>query len=667
MAQAKPVKVTSDDIDSFLKSTPVPKPVDTPAPQNMEADINNFLKTTPAPQEEEPGILKRIGKKALDTVVAVGNTVDSYTGAPVRSAIGAIQSDQSPLQAYVRQFGKDPSSAPTGKDIAAKAGLSTEQYAIPGGAALAKAVGEFSPTAAAFVPESVSPAGVAGLVIDIGADPTNVIPVGAVAKGVANLGVKGGLEAARLGAKGTLLGIDAVAGIKAGAKTLEYAGEKADQVRKVIENYFKPTRADDFEKLFTIAQKNGIDTSKLPEAVEFGKDSLITRLSRARAEGPLGEKFLKDFTESLDQVDNATNKTIEAIGNGVVPNREQAGKILRDGYDEAVGNLFKENQVRYSQIVKQHPELKVSPEAMTEVYKKLNDVTNFAERRLKGGVTAVQEEQAKRLLRTVDSIRNSDGSFENLYNAMSDIGEAAYKPQNTMAAIPADVDKMRDIYSTLSSTLIGTVEKQVGPKVAEDLVKSNQAISGFMKATEPFAKKLGDPSLANETIFDSLIKRGDSRQLQSLQAVIPPDKFQQVKAAYLDSLLPRNAEGGVQYRTWSNIMNKEKDRMSFLLNPEEAENLTELATLGTRFGTPILSTSGTGASNRLRNLPTAIADAVLDDTAIDKMKMSARGRLMDMPASKVKGFTAPIGDPTRGYVFRKGSQTYSTQKQNEGK
>lgn len=658
MAQAKTVKVTSDDIDSFLKTTPVPQSVAVPQQaQNIEADIDGFLKSTPAPQVEEPGILKTIGKKALDTVIAVGNTVDSYTGAPVRSAIGAIQNDQSPLQAYVKQFGKDPGLAPTGKQIAEKAGFSAEdKYKIP-----------FSYISPGLPDVEFSPAGAVGLAVDIGADPTNVIPVGAAAKMGARLGVKGGIEAARLGAKGTALGIDVITGAKAGAKTLEYAGEKADQVRKVIENYFKPTRADDFEKLFAIAQKNGIDTSKLPEAVEFGKDSLITRLSRARAEGPLGEKFLKDFTESLDQVDNATNKAIESIGSGIVPNREQAGKILRDGYDEAVGNLFKENQVRYSQIVKQHPQLKVSPEAMTDVYKKLNDVTNFAERRLKGGVTAVQEEQAKRLLRTVDSIRNSDGSFENLYNAMSDIGEAAYKPQNTMAAIPADVDKMRDIYNTLSSTLIGTVQKQVGPKVAEDLVKSNQAISGFMKATEPFAKKLGDASLANETIFDSLIKRGDSRQLQSLQAIIPPDKFQQVKAAYLDSLLPRNAEGGVQYRTWSNIMNKEKERMAQLLNPEEAESLTELATLGTRFGTPILSTSGTGASNRLRNLPTAIADAVLDDTAIDKMKMSARGQLFNVPTKNVKGFTAPITDPTRGYIFRKGSQTYSTQKQNEGK
>jgi hypothetical protein len=103
------------------------------------------------------------------------------------------------------------------------------------------------------------------------------------------------------------------------------------------------------------------------------------------------------------------------------------------------------------------------------------------------------------------------------------------------------------------------------------------------------------------------------------------------------------------------------------LNPGEAQDILELTDLGTRFGTPILSTSGTGASNRLRNLPTAIADSLLDDTAIEKLKLSARGRTLEVAPGKLKGFTAPISSPSVSYGLRKGAQVYSTQKQEEGK
>lgn len=647
------------DPDAYLNKTTA-----TPQPKSTSGGFNPDAYLASQKPVEEPGMLSKFGKKAVDTVVEVGNFVDSYTGAPTRAAIGALQNDESPLSAYVKQFGKDPRSAPTGKQIAAKAGFSTEEsFNIPLGRLTSGGMSDKG----LLDDVKVSPAGVAGVAVDVLADPSNIIPIGATAKGLAKVGIKGGTEAARLGIKGTALGIDAVTGSRIGEKTIEYAGQKADQVRKVFDNYFKPQRADDVESLFKIASKHGVDTKTLPEAVEFGKDSVITRLARARAEGPLGEKYLREFADSLDQVDNATAKTVAQIGNGVVPNREQAGKILRDGYDEAVGNLFRGMDVRHSKIVENYPGLMIPESELKSISSKLNGVEKFAKGRLERGVTALQEEQAKRLLKATDAIRNSKGSYKQMYEALSDIGDAAFKPQNTTAAIPADVERMRDIYNTISTALVNTVDKNVSPQVAQELVSNNQAISKFLKETDVFAKKLGDQSLANETIFDSLIKRGDSRQIDALKAIMPPEKFQQVKAAYVDSIIPHSAEGGIHYRTFSNLMNKEKERLSRLLDPSEAENLTELATLGTRFGTPILSTSGTGASNRLRNLPTALADALLDDTAIDRLKLSARGQLLDIQGGKVKGFTAPISDPTRGYVFRKGAQTYSTQKQNEGK
>lgn len=114
-----------------------------------------------------------LGKRALDLAVSVGKKVDSYTGAPVRSAISAYQNDKSPLQAYMDQFGKDTENVPTGKQIAQKAGISDKEIPIeylPGPLKATYLMG-FKPTYS----------GAAGLAVDVGADPTNLIPGAGVA------------------------------------------------------------------------------------------------------------------------------------------------------------------------------------------------------------------------------------------------------------------------------------------------------------------------------------------------------------------------------------------------------------------------------------------------------------------------------------------------------
>lgn len=128
-------------------------------------------------------LLRKAGAKGLEYVGKVGRAVDSVTGAPVRQAVGALQEGAGlgdALSAAKAQFAEDPSKAPSGKDLASRAGLSTDD-SINTGIVL-------NPWTQDKL--HVSPAGLAGAGLEAVTDPTTYIPGRVVAKGV-QMGVKG--------------------------------------------------------------------------------------------------------------------------------------------------------------------------------------------------------------------------------------------------------------------------------------------------------------------------------------------------------------------------------------------------------------------------------------------------------------------------------------------
>ena len=163
---------------------------------------------------EDSGMLERAGETVLSGLVAAGEFVDKYTGAPTRAAIEAGMEGESPLEAFGEQFGEDPGMAPTGKQIAQKLGVTEKNLSdlAPGlfteDPEMAKEWLKFKKGGAA----DISGTGAAGLVIDILADPTNIIP-GKVLTAPA----KGGL---RLGKKVATKTIDGVEHLYTGGKIL---------------------------------------------------------------------------------------------------------------------------------------------------------------------------------------------------------------------------------------------------------------------------------------------------------------------------------------------------------------------------------------------------------------------------------------------------------------
>lgn len=114
--------------------------------------------------------------KAAHAVGTAAKALDSVTGAPARAAIYAAQNDKPILSAAWNQFGNMTDDAPTGKDIATKAGLSSD----PGASAQRVSTlsdPSFGPAsdrmAMVKLGSTMSPAGVAGAGIDLAANPIN--------------------------------------------------------------------------------------------------------------------------------------------------------------------------------------------------------------------------------------------------------------------------------------------------------------------------------------------------------------------------------------------------------------------------------------------------------------------------------------------------------------
>lgn len=152
-----------------------------------------------APSAEAPstGIVDTV----VNGLVKTGKAIDSVTGAPTRAAIAAAQNGNNPIPAFTGQFAEDPDKAPTGKDIALKAGLS-DKHAVAMTAEQQRAFDEqndrtFAGPKPARGPYkdlvSWSPADVGGAAITAAADPTLAIPVIGESKIGAKL-LKGGGE-----------------------------------------------------------------------------------------------------------------------------------------------------------------------------------------------------------------------------------------------------------------------------------------------------------------------------------------------------------------------------------------------------------------------------------------------------------------------------------------
>jgi hypothetical protein len=615
------------------------------APNRKPGDLQNMNIQVLSPEEEAElvALEQEFGERNLNpepqgfmdtlgnVVTSVGETVDSYTGAPSRSAVDAIVSGKNPVSAFANQFGDDPNKAPTFKETAIKLGFDDSTGRVI-----------TNPKTGITSRTTKSDADIVGFAGDMLVDWTNALPfAGTAAKGLGK-GTKWAL-------KGSAKASDAAAGtkfVKAGeiaSDTAKATTEATKNAKTQLVKLFRPDVAPDFKELSEIMAKNGIDIQNMPEAVEFGENSMISRMARNKAEGPLGGEALQKFEKFSQEITNATDNNIAKIGGGNVVGKQEAGRVLREGFDEGVKSFFDQMDITYNSIIDMNPGIKLIPESKELIDTKMNGIEKMAKGLTKRGITATDRSQGKELLNAVAAYRNAGTSLKQQKEAMNMIGRAAFKSSKSGAELPSDVRSLREMYFSLQRGFAESTRAQLGDEIADALISNNKAMSQHFTERGPIARIL-ESAKSDEEVFDALITRGNSKQVEALKSILPAEKFNQLKASYLDSLINRNADGVINFETTRKKLNLKKDQLKNIYSLDELKEVDELLRLGDRAGKPVLSSSGTGASNMFSNIKGYVQDAIGGDVMLEGMKNSARKRAnyVEVPNS------APSGKPVSG-------------------
>jgi len=613
------------------------------------------------PIVEEEGIgskmwegAKDVGRSALGKVAEAGQFIDKYTGAPTRAAIGSLQENMldpgAAASAAYKQFGEDPSLAPTGKDIAAKAGLSREpMFDLPwvGG---------------------ISPAGVAGFGVDVAADPLNVIPLGAAAKLAGKTGGKAAKVAAKAIAKSVPMGAkatDVITGTKGATKLVKTAEGLALEAADAIKSRFSSKRAIDYDDMIAIAEKNGIDPKVLPDAIEFGKESFVTRAGRKQAEGVLGEPLLRKHEAATQQVNQALGKKINSMSSTVMSPPE-AGKFIRDAYDDAVEEVFNQIDITYSTAGQQLPGLNIkqfNPEAYKNLENSLSAVKKEAQKMIDFGVTSGRKTQGKQLMNAIDQIKASGGDYNVLASQLREIGEAAFKSKNVLADIPPDIKNLRKVYFDTQDSLIETTRAAMGDEIADQLILNNKYVHDFLTDKSVVSKAIGSKTLPDERVFTQLVSNGDTKKLEALNNILGPERMKELKGSFVNELVKQNIEGKAGFRSTFNSLRNKQNIADKILDPQDIVDLQEILTLGDRMGIPVMSTSGTGASQSFGSVVKEIPEAMMNKRIIEKLKNQTRGVPTPTPTTPAPQIGVARKSPVG--MGAKAAQVYSVQKQSQ--
>jgi len=653
------------DPDKFLQETEGMKPVTKKAAgeaSTQDFDPDKFLAETKALETEGqypseqlmPTDTGSAYRSIMDPIIggigAIGGAIDKYTGAPTRAALEAAFSGRDSATAFFSQLAEPAKTAPTGKEITSRhLGLSDENI-VP------------TPFRDVYGGDvRVSPADIGGAAVDIVADWSNVVPTTAAAKALGK--VAGGIGKVAVGAGKAAE--KAVTGKTLVSSTLEGLGQASYKTARAVASFFNPMQAQDFKESVKLAEKYGIDTSLLNEAVEFGDRSTISRMSRVRNEGLLGQGALEDFDKGQREVADRLGHVVRQIAGGVVLDAKQAGAAIRSGYQEALDRIFSNADATYRQIATANPKLKLPEDQVKKLHGVLQEVEKFASKRAQLGISW-QKGQAKELADAAQAVRSTGPrrfaivetpsgpvkkelprlpqSFSDVITVMQNVGEVAYDKTGRIALTPPDTKRMRELYGQLREVVIASIETSVngGEEIARNLRIKNEQITRFLKDTEVISRQLDSKYLSDEGLFSAIVSSGNSSTIQSLKLSLPEERFREVKGAFLAEMLRKSSnEESLSFRRALNLSRNKSHQIGALLDPEEIEDVSSLLRLGDRFGPPIMSSSSTGGSNAIREVASQLPNAIVSDALSECLKRKGRANSAAPPPTLGREILSP--------------------------
>ena len=607
------------------------------------------------------GKAKSFGKDVLQGAVEVGEAIDKYTGAPTRSALRAGIRGENPLKAAYKQVGQESRLAPTGKEIASEdLGLSEEESIhLPW-------IG------------NISPAGAAGLAIDIGADWSNFIPAGAinkVTKGVVSTLGKGLAEGTKLGSKAIAKTIDFFTNEKYATKTLEAASGAVENAIDVIAKKLKPGLAPDIIEMQKIATKNGLDFELTKPFMEFPKDSLITKATKVQAQGTLGEPLLARHANGVKQVNKAIAQKAEHLSGGKIHTPFETGELIKESLEKNKRELFNQIDFTYRSVAEQLPGMNlkdVSAGAQQKLSRKLNSTIRDLSEFLESAPTAESVRQTKEVLNTAERMKMANGDFETIVKQIRAIGEVAFKKKGTSLINPPDIQGLRELYFAGQEALIEATAKAMGDDVAMKLINNNRIISNYF-SDRGLLKGIED--LSSEKVFQRFIQNGDVAQIDAIKRLTDKDTMNAARGALIDSFIKEDIEGKFTFKSLFNKMRDKEQLLKQLFEPEELNDLTDIIRYGDRMGAPILNVSGTDVSRSFRELISDLPVQLTNEQLLESLKRMAREqsnvtrgiKASEETLSKTKGYQKVLESlkPTQRQSVVKGFQVLSPQAESE--
>ncbi len=577
-------------------------------------------------------------EKPKDPEMGVLEAVDSVTGAPARAFIGAAQDGRNPFSAAGRQFAEHPRNAPTGREIAKKAGVSDESR----GAGLTaeqqmafdkqNAPGEYERRIKAEGYQDKGPrmsnAQVLGVGVDVVADPLNLVPVGMIAKGIGKaapiareaMGSMKSATAARFAQKAEA-GAEATA--KAGASVTGGALE-VEQGGKLFEKV-APQSLDEL-KQWKPGEMSGemIGKKRLQEIENVVPDLKAKPLKYhySMMENPKAMKELKLKFENLptddakriaaynqDMVQESTNKirqTVSDMAGGEPRSLGDAGNdfigTVKQKYSaekEALGPVFDKIQQRSTQLNQTASrDLIEALGANTKAGKLLEQSPETGRYLLKPNAprTGLADDEYKVLSRVIDDL-NDGMTFKEVQDTREFLRKAV-DPTNPGAS--AEIGKVRSILLDHLGGMAG--------KLGDDVAPTFKAYAVNERSREAVEKIIGGRIETLDQMFaanpDQVVQKvfSNPNYTKVVSEYVGQEKMREMSASFLQQGIDKATDSAKgfspeKFKTWLNSP-KNKAFVQANVDPETAARLNALADYG-YFGKRFLdevNPSGTAAS-----------------------------------------------------------------------
>lgn len=401
-------------------------------------------------------------------------------------------------------------------------------------------------------------------------------------------------------------------GLRKASSAISNVAEDAKVAKNYIQQTFKPQLADDFERSAAIAEKIGINPEDLPEATKFGANSFASRAARAEAEGMLGQPRLDKFKKVADKTSEAFDLELNKLAGVDVKNISpvKIGEEIKDKYLSKVDDTIKQADATYRGLSNQLGEGASMPTEVAKNFsKKISEVEARANSLLASGSKA-SEAQAKEILANIKKLKSLK-TLNDQVTFMQTIGKEAYDKSSILQGqLRADTKSKRKIYDALREGITDSFRVYHGEDVANKLLENNKALTELFSDQNLIGKQIKSAK-SGEEIFNNLIDKGTSSEIEALTKYVPEETIRKAKAAYLNSIAGRNNQGQVIFDNLPKKLEKKSLQIGNLFSQEELAPFADISQLGSTYGQPTLSSSGTGGSisfiGGLKSLPEKVA------------------------------------------------------------